>query len=986
MEEALNEDDVAKEGNGRNDDDSALESNSGKDLGDAPDANIGHQVVTESSETSLTPSFEEDPTANAPKVERSPPQTCDDSAVFLTPTPKKSIPLKNKNQVVHKVDSSDEDDVVEVALPPKPTITIESSDEDDLQLIEDAPPATAPAVKVATSRSPSIVSSVSDDFIKNDCIALNISTKSSPYQPTFDFNLHGSDLLHHQPASAKKKKKRRNKESSAGCLDRTSLVASNATLFVTPKNKTKKRQKADSTVVKSDQSVDLTKDRYSVSTLSIPNADVYESDSNQSAPSANEVAIDLTKEPLEEMPIENILMANVTGIVSPVRKQRCANVKARYGSTRVPAILSEKLDFDNLNGKNTSTEKRYSPFTLRHEMDKFYNESWGGEDFNHTEIQKHMSKDKSLWVIDARDRFPNYNGRKSSLCFKCNRVGHREENCRLRSAICYMCGESGHYEPRCPSKICVNCGSPNFVYSAICRNCTDWGQIRCPECGQRGHPYSHCPDLWRRYHNTIDNTQPLVENKEMRRNYEQYCSGCARRGHLVHACKYGCSFAGMPLNSPYVAVYRPLYPISPMQVGSFATSTTSPQQNTQSPDRAAKRRSKSPVHTDHDAKRKSVSSVENKQSEVILSAEESEADRGEGTQELSHNHDKRGHVIQCNQISDTSDAVNTARVYIAKDTINKLKHADGEKWLKTICIKHNVTVTFTEDNQSLSVTGKVADHISFQNELKAWTRSSPRTPAEGDTHQSDKSYNIPKDRDNVLKQLEHAFTSLSQEIGDPKKLFRELTYLQNQHEFLLKQKIINSTQLVHNRNNTNGIIRKLNMVLLGQAGLANGCVHLRKLHSLHERLATWTQKYLSKDIRHEIGRHYHYIFTICPRDDYHMLMNMYYSQRKLIAKQNHFQHIQTPMLMKSDIEKAVRLKAPSLNPAVAKILSISTFTYERLMKTHPSSVGLRKRRLRLLRLLQDQLMLISSEAQVSPKAIKRLRKLRQQSQLLLDNV
>nr|BAM19860.1 similar to CG9715 [Papilio xuthus] len=139
-------------------------------------------------------------------------------------------------------------------------------------------------------------------------------------------------------------------------------------------------------------------------------------------------------------------------------------------------------------------KRRYSLSTLRAEMEKFYNESWGGENFNHREIQKNMSRDKSLWVIDPKDRMPGLSRRKPT-CNYCNRTGHRDDTCRYKPPVCHMCGYTGHYETRCPRKICVNCGSPNHMYTTMCRNCSNWNNVRCPECGQTGHPASHCPDL-----------------------------------------------------------------------------------------------------------------------------------------------------------------------------------------------------------------------------------------------------------------------------------------------------------------------------------------------------------------------------------------------------------------------------------------------------------------------------------------------------------
>lgn len=53
-----------------------------------------------------------------------------------------------------------------------------------------------------------------------------------------------------------------------------------------------------------------------------------------------------------------------------------------------------------------------------------------------------------------------------------------------------------------------------------------------------GHPGNICPDLWRRYHSTINqNSLPTALPLKLKPTREQWCSGCARRGHLFHNCQ-----------------------------------------------------------------------------------------------------------------------------------------------------------------------------------------------------------------------------------------------------------------------------------------------------------------------------------------------------------------------------------------------------------------------------------------------------------------
>lgn len=393
-----------------------------------------------------------------------------DLSMFQSPIPQnvKAVIEILENDVNNQfvLESSDEDEVVEVALPPKPTITIESSDEDEISIIKPNSASKTPTQPAATSNYdraistspvPSVVSSVSDDFIRGDCIALNISSRQTN-NPSFDFSLHGSDLTI-LDTPAKKKKKRKNKETATS----TPITADNSAnqseeCFATPKSKAKKKKKTKSNTAiqksipapdfydsDSNQSIiDITKGKnaYVVTEKSLPSADVYESDSSQSeaqvqvketnitlknviTPSSdsidkdnatktnettksqhnktNETIVDLTGNEsfitIDNTGItESFVMANVTGFTESEdygdenQIPRNANI-LKFVSSKVPPILNADLDFDNLKGKERVCQKRrYSMTALRAEMEKFYNESWGGEDFNHREIQKNMSR------------------------------------------------------------------------------------------------------------------------------------------------------------------------------------------------------------------------------------------------------------------------------------------------------------------------------------------------------------------------------------------------------------------------------------------------------------------------------------------------------------------------------------------------------------------------------------------------------------------
>ncbi|CAG4954041.1 unnamed protein product [Colias eurytheme] len=254
-----------------------------------------NQSKTKPSEINPSKSKAED-TDQPPKEEKSnSPNVYTELSIFQQPVSKNlTIEILDIDDDCHHhvvdIQSSDEDEVIEVPLPPKPIITIESSDEDEVSPVTTESPSKENNVKnineskvlreVSSSPVPSVVSSVSDEFIRGDCIALNNISSRHNNNQSFDFGLHGTDLLGQTP-SKKKKKKNKNSSTSTPC-------------FETPKSKAKNKKKAKAYKAQknimtvecydSDSNLSMieTNKSYTVTEKSFPSADVYESDSNQS--------------------------------------------------------------------------------------------------------------------------------------------------------------------------------------------------------------------------------------------------------------------------------------------------------------------------------------------------------------------------------------------------------------------------------------------------------------------------------------------------------------------------------------------------------------------------------------------------------------------------------------------------------------------------------------------------------------------------------
>ncbi|XP_038220790.1 uncharacterized protein LOC119838762 [Zerene cesonia] len=1036
-----------------------------------------------------------------------------DLSIFQQPVSKnlkKTIEILDIDDDCRVVDiqSSDEDEVIEVALPPKPTITIESSDEDEICPVTIVSPSKENNGKnisesrvlreVSSSPVPSVVSSVSDEFIRGDCIALNISSRHNNNQ-SFDFGLHGTDLLGQTPLK-KKKKKNKNSATSTPIPNQivTSINNSVDSCFATPKSKAKNKKKAKASKSQknimnvdcydSDSNLSLIESNksYTVTEKSFPSADVYESDSNQSVQikvqstkhqeiSSTEVdssdgsvtdkpeevntipsnvindsdvtiindsdLVDLTApEPVID---ENIVMANVTGFPEDDDDELIdVDSATKLGSTKIPAILCEDLDFDNLKGNQVFKRRRYSLTTLRAEMEKFYNESWGGENFNHREIQKNMSRDKSLWVIDPKDRMPSMTKRKIT-CNYCNRIGHRDDACKWKPPLCFMCGSEGHYEPRCPRKICVNCGSPNHIYSNMCRNCSNWHNINCKECGQNGHPASHCPDIWRRYHNTIDVTLKLEQNLQTKKHYQHFCSGCTRRGHLVHACRNTLPFSGLPINSPYVFSYNPIYTnipnenINPNRNKNVQPDTTIVVDSPNSRMDRNKRQSKSPVvHETHLNKKRLTSVSEsgdagrNPKSPLIhnKNAPQNQVDsakcivtnKSSITEESNKNtnveaapdfipinnsnHNEKGQIIQDNEVSDTSEVITSARIYLTSEMKEALKTEEGKNWLKEAKDRNKITIDFNDADIFVSIMGSVGDQEAFQSELREWTRSKHLDQSHTEVNKS-KQYqpqlcvDMPRKRITLLKKVTEALESLNRNIGDPNTLFKELKYLQNRHGQLLKTKVVSSAQLDNNRDNMKRMMKKLNMILLGQAGLAGGMEHLSKLYDLQRRLTNLRQNTVSKTLRDEIGQHFHSIFSSLPRDDYADLVNKFYvghNNTLTYKKKNDKVFRIGPKPQKksvlfvprnSDVRDAEETdkNAPKTRK-LQKSLNKLVFYHRRLVNSSPADSKSIRTRHFLVQKLHNNIARLGTLTSISTTAVKKLQRIQDEAQMFLSNV
>lgn len=185
--------------------------------------------------------------------------------------------------------------------------------------------------------------------------------------------------------------------------------------------------------------------------------------------------------------------------------------------------------------------ERFSKYWTE-DMNKFYRESWGHENFSVIEQQQKMSDDPNMWKISVKDRLNANNKSWEPRCRRCLEFGHIAIKCTkiLEPVKCCLCGGKGHTEARCPDAVCTTCRRKSPYYTTFCGGCVRKRQVICPICNMTGHKDSDCPDLWRRYLFTTKDgeVQEPTGAANMKLLEDRWCSGCGKNGHFEQNCHY----------------------------------------------------------------------------------------------------------------------------------------------------------------------------------------------------------------------------------------------------------------------------------------------------------------------------------------------------------------------------------------------------------------------------------------------------------------
>ncbi|XP_072051380.1 uncharacterized protein [Amphiura filiformis] len=131
--------------------------------------------------------------------------------------------------------------------------------------------------------------------------------------------------------------------------------------------------------------------------------------------------------------------------------------------------------------------------------------------------------------------------KKGQKCMNCYEFGHLARACPepKRISVCILCGERGHFEKVCPNALCYNCNLPGHR-AAVCESPTPARYMKCGRCFRIGHDIKMCPDMWRRFHLTMEPGKLVAPNQVVRQtwcNTMLYCCNCGKLGHHAFKCK-----------------------------------------------------------------------------------------------------------------------------------------------------------------------------------------------------------------------------------------------------------------------------------------------------------------------------------------------------------------------------------------------------------------------------------------------------------------
>ncbi|KAG7164125.1 uncharacterized protein LOC121872019 [Homarus americanus] len=195
------------------------------------------------------------------------------------------------------------------------------------------------------------------------------------------------------------------------------------------------------------------------------------------------------------------------------------------------SLLPQTIDFSR---GRLDTRKKSTCDHWTQEMVNFY-DSDVSEDLEIKQVHQQQTNAKSSWGIISSDYLIKHSRRYYDAqvrCTRCKQYGHMVKECP-RVPHCHLCSGTDHiYRHQCPDNCCFRCGGNPHMFCPDTAN-----SLTCSLCGYKGHRKELCPDLWRRFHNTISGEVPEPPPRtKTRPTRDRFCYNCGKRGHYGHNC------------------------------------------------------------------------------------------------------------------------------------------------------------------------------------------------------------------------------------------------------------------------------------------------------------------------------------------------------------------------------------------------------------------------------------------------------------------
>ncbi len=210
----------------------------------------------------------------------------------------------------------------------------------------------------------------------------------------------------------------------------------------------------------------------------------------------------------------------------------------------------DNVDFEKLLGRSVTdytNSQAAVPKAWNKNMSAFYN------NVDHSKANLSMEDilsslpTKGRWKIDRDDLYRD-SGPKAKRaryyerqCKNCRQRGHVQRDCPepKKGPLC-LCGGGEHKWFKCPKKRCLRCGATNAFFTPDCQQCKHLDRVDCLKCGAPGHTEASCPDIWRRFHDTVSADAENFKSPSCdvhRSAANSTCVNCAKKGHYLHHCR-----------------------------------------------------------------------------------------------------------------------------------------------------------------------------------------------------------------------------------------------------------------------------------------------------------------------------------------------------------------------------------------------------------------------------------------------------------------